>query len=508
MRAIGCVLARSRRGGWEFFPESTRQRLRRPSRGCLETGWRPAGAFVENCVATQAPARRATRLDCAWRWRPYRVNGVRDRWNLETRAYVHRHMSEQPSSLADRVSAASIGIGIDTLRANPMRTLLSTLGIIMGAGALVSVLALGDGMQQYAREQIEKTTDLQTIMITPSLSRTVDGERFSRTDGIAFQRAESDSLAAETRELGVVTMLLAGQAIATTAADTTARVTQVYGTLENAAAALPTPVEKGRFYSKGEVENAAPLVVLSAGLAARLAADVGDTVLVHGQPRAVVGILRAEPDEQSARAFMPVGAATSVVPPPPIGRPVVIAIKANRVEDVPVIRARAERWLARRYGPGWFDRVTVSTNESRVEQARQGMTVFKMFMGALTGISLIVGGVGIMNVLLASVVERTREIGIRKAIGARHRHILLQFLAESVTISAFGSIVGVLLGLGTAFGVTAVIRRMSGAPMYAAFSLGTVMIAISASVLVGLVFGVYPALQAARLAPVEAIHRD
>ncbi len=419
-------------------------------------------------------------------------------------------MPERP----DSVSAASIGVGIETLRANPMRTLLSTLGIIMGAAALVSVLALGDGMQRYAREQIEKTTDLQTITITPSLFRTVDGERFPRSDVIAFQRAQSDSLAAETAGKGIVTMLLSGQAIATTRADTIPRVAQVYGTLENATAALPTPVEKGRFYTREEVEGAAPVVVLSAGLAARLASErivdslIGDTVLFQGQPRAVIGVLRVETGEHGPAAFMPLGAASTAIPPALVGRPVTIAIRANRVEDVPVIRARAERWLARRYGPGWFDRVTVSTNESRVEQARQGMNVFKLFMGALTGISLIVGGVGIMNVLLASVVERTREIGIRKAVGARQRHILLQFLAESVTISALGSMIGVLLGLGAAFGVTAVMRSATAAPIHAGFSLSTVLIAVGASVLVGLVFGIYPALQAARLAPVEAIHRD
>ena len=336
----------------------------------------------------------------------------------------------------------------------------------------------------------------------------MDGERFPRTDVLIFERADTDSLATETRDLGIVTMALSGQAIATTPTDTTPRVAQVYGTLETAVAALPTPVETGRFFTREEVDRDAPVTVLSAGLAARLSSAPGDTVLIHGARRAVIGVLRADADDEGARAFMPLGAASGLVPPPPIGRPVAIAIKANRVEDVPVIRARAERWLERRYGPGWSGRVTVSTNESRVEQARQGMNVFKMFMGALTGISLIVGGVGIMNVLLASVVERTREIGIRKAVGARQRHILLQFLAESVTISALGSVLGVLLGLATAFGVTAVMRRVTSAPIHAGFSLGTVAIAVGASVIVGLVFGVYPALQAARLAPVEAIHRD
>ena len=414
---------------------------------------------------------------------------------------------------SDSVSAASIGVGIETLRANPMRTLLSTLGIIIGAAALVAVLALGDGMQRFAREQIERTTDLQTITITPSLFRTVDGQRFPRDDAITFDRGVSDGLATATSDKGVVTLLLSGQAIATTRSDTTSRVAQVYGTLENAAPALPNPVEKGRFFTRDEVDKGAPVVVLSTGLASRLTNEavdslLGDTVLFQRQPHVVIGVLRPHDGEQAQAAFMPLRAASNAIPPALVGRPTTIAIKAHRVEDVPVIRARAERWLERRYGGDWIDRVTISTNESRVEQARQGMNLFKLFMGALTGISLIVGGVGIMNVLLAAVVERTREIGIRKAVGARQRHILLQFLAESVTISALGSIVGVLLGLGTAFGVTAVMRRATAAPIHAGFSVGTVLIAVGASVLVGLVFGVYPALQAARLAPVQAIHRD
>jgi putative ABC transport system permease protein len=136
------------------------------------------------------------------------------------------------------------------------------------------------------------------------------------------------------------------------------------------------------------------------------------------------------------------------------------------------------------------------------------MLLFKLLMGAITGISLLVGGIGIMNVLLASVAERTREIGIRKAAGARRRDVLLQFLAESVAITGLGSVVGVLLGLGGAFGVTAIMRARADAPVYAAFSWGTVAVAVLAAVTVGVVFGIYPALRAARLSPIDAIRHE
>ncbi|HEX9165729.1 MAG TPA: FtsX-like permease family protein, partial [Gemmatimonadales bacterium] len=144
----------------------------------------------------------------------------------------------------------------------------------------------------------------------------------------------------------------------------------------------------------------------------------------------------------------------------------------------------------------------------RARQARQGMLIFKLLMGAITGISLLVGGIGIMNVLLASVAERTREIGIRKATGARRRDVLLQFLAESVAITGLGSVVGVLLGLAGAFGVTAIMRARTEAVIYAAFTWGTVAIAVAAAVTVGIAFGIYPALRAARLSPIDAIRHE
>src|SRR5687767_14103960 len=414
----------------------------------------------------------------------------------------------------DRIAASSLRVGFETLRANPLRTLLSTLGIIMGVAALVSVLSLGDGMQRYAREQIERTTDLLSVSVTPSMFRTVDGQRFPRTDVVVLTRADADSVATAVGTNGAVSLLLTGQALATTRADTTPHVAQVVGTLASVVEQLPAPVEAGRFFTDDEVRRDAPVVVISAPLAAQVAPRrdakslVGDTILFQGEPRAVIGVLAAKADVRDALALMPIGASQAAMAPALVGRPVSIAIKARRVEDVPAIRASVEQWLARRYGAGWKDRVSVSTNQARVEQAQQGMLLFKLFMGALTGISLLVGGIGIMNVLLASVIERTREIGIRKAAGAQHRHILLQFLSESVTISGVGSMIGVALGVGAAFGVTAIMRRMATAPIYAGFSLGTFLVAVIASVLVGLTFGLYPALRAARLSPIDAIHHE
>ena len=416
--------------------------------------------------------------------------------------------------MLDRITASSLRVGFDTLRANPLRTLLSTLGIIMGVGALVSVLSLGDGMERYAREQIERTTDLQTVSVSPSLFRTVDGQRFPRTDVVDLTRDDADAVATAVGPAGVVNMVLSGQAIVTTLADTTPHATQVVGTLANVVTDLGSPIAAGRFFTDDDVRREAPVVVISTPLASQLAPRrpaallVGDTIWFHGQPREVIGVLGTAGDDRRTLALMPIGAARSALPPALVGRPTMVAIKARRVEDVPVIRAKVEGWLAKQYGPAWKERVSVATNEARVAQAQQGMLLFKLFMGALTGISLLVGGIGIMNVLLASVIERTREIGIRKAAGAQHRHILLQFLSESVTISGVGSLIGIALGTAAAFGVTAIMRSMTAAQIYAGFSVGTFLVAVLASVFVGLTFGLYPALRAARLSPIDAIHHE
>jgi putative ABC transport system permease protein len=185
-----------------------------------------------------------------------------------------------------------------------------------------------------------------------------------------------------------------------------------------------------------------------------------------------------------------------------------LLVRANRVEDVDLVRTRAEAWLAGRV-PHWKTQAKVEYSRGlRLQQAQQGLLIFKIAMGSFAAISLLVGGIGIMNVLLASVLERTREIGIRKAIGARQRDVLLQFLSESVAISIIGALIGAALGLLGAFGAAALMRRVSGAVLYAGFTWSTLLIAAAITITVGLAFGTYPALRAARLSPIDAIRHE
>jgi putative ABC transport system permease protein len=143
-----------------------------------------------------------------------------------------------------------------------------------------------------------------------------------------------------------------------------------------------------------------------------------------------------------------------------------------------------------------------------LEQAETVFFILKAVVGGIAGISLLVGGIGVMNIMLVSVTERTREIGIRKAIGAQPSHILVQFLVESVTLSVFGGMVGLLLGVGIGKGGAAIIAKTSGGDFTSFISMQAVVLAIGFSAAVGIFFGVYPALRAARLDPVEALRYE
>jgi len=165
-------------------------------------------------------------------------------------------------------------------------------------------------------------------------------------------------------------------------------------------------------------------------------------------------------------------------------------------------------WVAGRYRD-WEAQVSVTTALARLAQTKTAMRIMKLVLGALAAISLVVGGVGIMNVLLASVTERTREIGVRKALGARQRDILIQFLSEAVAMSSLGSGIGTILGLLAASGVAVGVRvAVPGAELHAQVTLGTVLTSVMSSVVIGLTFGTFPALRAARLSPIDAIRHE
>jgi putative ABC transport system permease protein len=274
-------------------------------------------------------------------------------------------------------------------------------------------------------------------------------------------------------------------------------------------------VALGRFYTEPEVVHAAPVIVLGHRLAEELAGNrdalwmVGRAVRVSGQRREVIGVLAAPPGGEEADfiAFAPIRGGTTLLAssgPRPLPT---LRLKAHSIEAVDTLRTAVMNWLGERYGLR-ASKLKVEVGTQRLENTRQAMLLTKLLLGMLVALILAVGGIGIMNVLLAAVAERTHEIGIRKAVGARASDIQAQFLLESVTVTGVGSAIGFVVGIGLAFAGTAVFRQWAHAGIYPVIRPTTAMLAVVSAIVVGLAFGTYPARRAARLSPVDAIARE
>jgi putative ABC transport system permease protein len=403
---------------------------------------------------------------------------------------------------------ATVRVALDTLRANPLRTLLSTLGIVMGAASLAAVLALGDGAQRFARQRLE-LEGMQTIAIAARTADQLDGIRVPRTDYPTFTPDDAADLAAGAAAGQGVALTVQGSGVATIGG--AARGVVVTGLLETAGEMPGVLLARGRRLTAAEAKEGSAVVLVSDSLARALSpggasSPVGSTLRLRDRDFRVVGVLQRTPGERQLGAVVPFTAADSAMMPAAAPRVPTLYLNAARVEDTEGMRPRVESWVAAR---GWKGRVDIQMRgPERLRQMASGILLFKILMGAFTAISLLVGGIGIMNVLLASVAERTREIGIRKAIGASRRIVVGQFLSESVAISLAGSVLGVCAGLAGAAAVTAVMRARTDALIYTAVTWQTVTISLAAAALVGLLFGTYPALRASRLSPLDAIQRD
>jgi len=403
----------------------------------------------------------------------------------------------------------AVAIGIEGLRLNPLRTILSTLGVVIGVASLVAILAVGDGAEQWTRDQIAETTSLQGIVVRPKTMEVVEGVRIRRERVDTLTEADATALSE----------LFAGRANVWMTAESSVRVgwnpdsaSQV-AILTGVAGNPPTDrwtMAAGRYLTPAEVEGEVMIAVISQLLAdaareAGVGEILGKDLWINGEAVRVVGVLGTG-SGLSPALFVPFSVARRLAPPVE-GRPLPgVNLVVGQIEQVEPAVEEIRAWLGVRFSSE--DGFTIVTNRERVAQARQAFLVFKLVLGAITGISILVGGIGVMNVMLASVSERTREIGIRKAIGARKRDILWQFLTESVTVSAIGSALGVVVGLVGAFTITALIRRISEAPLQAAFTWWTPVVAALAAILIGVAFGTYPANLAARLSPIDAIRHE
>jgi putative ABC transport system permease protein len=402
--------------------------------------------------------------------------------------------------------------GVVVMAVHPLRTALCTLGVVIGLAAVVATLTIADGIERFARDQIATQTDVQAVAVSSKTVETRDGFPYPTRRHPIFGPRDAADLQDAMRAGAQVTMSATGSSVAESATGAP-HVVSVTASLGNFLLFGGRTVLAGRYFTDVEATHAAPVVVLSHKLAVELSRDgnplsiIDEQVRVHGIALTVIGVMPPFPGETNYQVFVPLrlagkllGAAKALLPQ--------MFVRAPSLELVDATKDDVIGWAAGRYRD-WEHQVSITTSLARLEQTRSAMLIMKLVLGALAAISLIVGGVGIMNVLLASVTERTYEIGIRKALGARERDILIQFLAESVAMSSVGSAVGLVLGLGAAIGMSWVVRfAVPGAVLETPVTGATLFISLGSAIGMGLTFGIFPAIRASRLSPIDAIRHE
>ena len=400
----------------------------------------------------------------------------------------------------------------DSLVANKGRAVLTMLGVIIGVASVVSLLALGNGATAEITQQVQ-SIGTNLIYVVPGAPRSSSPGQLGATQTLTLE----DARAIEALGLPVngIALQFGGSAqIVAPAAD---KYSQVAGVSPSYFTLNELQLASGALFDEAQERGAEPVAVLGANLAKHLFGSgrpVGLTVRIQDQSVRVIGVLVAKggggfgsTDDQ---AFVPLSFAQQRVfgartPDGNSYKVALINLSAKNAGDIRAIQDRIAVLLRERHhlkADGSGDDFQIVNQASFLSVLNTITSLLTAFLAAIAGISLVVGGIGIMNIMLVTVTERTKEIGLRKAVGARGRDILLQFVVEALVISLLGGILG--LGLGA---LVALLVSLSGI-LAASVSLDSVLLAIGFSMAVGLFFGIYPARRAAQLNPIDALRYE
>jgi len=404
---------------------------------------------------------------------------------------------------------SSLWEALDSLLSNKVRTALTMLGIIIGVGAVIAMLAIGAGTQQAIVGEIE---GIGTNLLFVATNR----EDVKNPEPLTIQDAEALSDPIFAPSIAAAAPVVQGQAELTNAGEV--KVASLVGVTEDYVLVQTVELSEGEFFSSVQINGLASAAILGTNVAEDLFGRsdglIGETVRVNGQPFRIVGILKKEGGSEFGSSaddqiLVPLTTAQMRLLPRKVSNQVDLiyvsavdsdSVKAAEDEISIILRERHNIKLSE-------DDFQILTQELFLDFASTVTGVFTVFLGGVAGISLLVGGIGIMNIMLVSVTERTKEIGLRKAVGAKKNDILIQFLIESSLLSVIGGFIGILLGWLLSLGVGK-IAEASDFALNPAITLNAVLLATLFSAAVGLFFGIYPANRAAQLEPIEALRSE
>ncbi len=406
---------------------------------------------------------------------------------------------------------------LESLNSNKMRSGLTILGIVIGVAAVIAMLAVGQGAQDSITGSINGIgTNVLFVFSGNQMGGQGRNQNASRNikpltmnDALAI----NDKFAAPS--VAAVAPVLQGNSEASAQGQTTNTtvngVTASYGEVRN------EKVSEGEFINNEQYLGHASVAVLGTDLADKLFGRkdglVGETIRIAGQPFRVIGVLESKGGSAFGNAdnqvVIPLTTARDRVVRRSSDNIDIIFVQATSAEATSQAAEEVKQILQTRHNipVGGDNDFTVYTQQDMLQTASSITGILTVFLGGIAGISLLVGGIGIMNIMLVSVSERTREIGLRKALGARKRDILTQFLAESSLLSLLGGIIGIMLGWLIAF-IVGKVAVATGNAFSPSITLSSVLLATLFSAAIGMFFGIYPANRAASLQPVEALRYE
>ena len=401
-------------------------------------------------------------------------------------------------------------VALRALTRNKVRSFLTMLGVVIGVGAVIALVAAGEGARAQVVSQFESLgSNLLTVSPFTSFSFSRGGLQTSSTE---LTMDDVEAIEALATSVALVAPSYSGNGTMTYAGETTSAsitgVTAEYAPVNN------WQLARGRFVTVSDNENLAMVAVLGPSMVEDLFGSetvnpVGEIVRINRQNYEVIGVLESKgssgPMSQDDAVMIPLrtaqiklgGAGTTQVSS--------ISVQVRSAEEMDLAQAQLTAILRARHGleTGVQDDFRVQNQEDIVESVTETSGTFTTLLASIAAISLVVGGIGIMNIMLVSVTERTREVGLRKAVGAKRGDILLQFLAEAVVLSGIGGLIGVVFGTAAA----QIITPMLGGTQ-ALVTGESVLLAVTVSLAIGVFFGLYPANRAARLNPIDALRYE